>query len=73
MRLKDSQGQPERVAPYARISECEELFSMSRATVYRRAKEGCFHLHKLSGGMTRLNKAEVYAWIESQKTLGGGA
>ncbi|WP_171178618.1 AlpA family transcriptional regulator [Ruegeria sp. HKCCD8929] len=50
---------------YARIKECRDLFGMSRATVYRRAKEQCFKIYKRNG-MSVVKIEEVSTWIEGQ-------
>ncbi|WP_027259139.1 helix-turn-helix transcriptional regulator [Leisingera aquimarina] len=50
---------------YARIKERRDLFGMSRATVYRRAKEKCFPIYKRNG-MSVVKIEEVTAWLEAE-------
>jgi len=49
---------------YARISECPDIFGMSRATIYRGKDKGFWKIYKL-GKMSLVKISEVQEAIES--------
>lgn len=50
---------------YVPISRCQDVFSVSRDTIYRAAKSGAITIHKASG-RSLLKVSEVCAWIEGK-------
>lgn len=58
-------GKPERI--YVPMKQCQIVFGFSRATAYRRAKQGAFRLYKQQpeGRLTLLKVAEVQKYLES--------
>ena len=50
---------------YARISECPELFGLSRATMYRGKDANRWNIYKV-GGIALVKIAEVVEAIENQ-------
>ena len=49
---------------YVRMADAPKVFGLSRDTLERRAKEGCFSIRKV-GGASLLKVAEVCAWIDA--------
>lgn len=58
-------GKPESI--FIPIKHCQTVFGFSRATAYRRAKQGAFRLYKQQpeGQITLLKVAEVQKYLES--------
>lgn len=58
-------GKPESI--FIPMTQCQTVFGFSRATAYRRAKQGAFRLYKQQpeGRLTLLKVSEVQKWLES--------
>lgn len=49
---------------YVRMADAPALFGLSRDTLERRAKEGCFTIRRV-GAASLVSVEEVRAWIEA--------
>ena len=55
---------------FTRLRDAQEVFGVSRTTMYRRAHEGAFPIYK-RGNTTYVRTSDVEEWMESGSVIAG--